>query len=436
MQNKTQIWGVGVLGFGTVGAGVVEGLLRNGDLIRHRTGLNLELRGVADLDIETDRGVKLDSALLTTDAMALIHREDIHIIVELIGGEGIAKTFILEALRAGKDVVTANKSLLAKHGAELVAAARESGSDLYFEAAVGGGIPIIKAFREGLVANRILSIYGILNGTCNYILTRMENEKKPFEEILADAQKLGFAEAEPSLDVDGWDTAHKAAILASLAYGFPVDLDDMLVEGLRGIDPHDIEIAASLGYRIKLLAVIKPDAEGADVRVHPALIPEDAMLASVHGVFNAISVRGDVVGDTLYYGRGAGREATASAVLADVVDVARNLREDASGRISAMPDYREQGRVRSVDGLISRHYLRLNLMDRPGSLAQLAGILGENEIGIASLIQREENHGRFVPVILLTGAAEESDMRRAIEQMEALDAVEGRVVRFRIEDVS
>lgn len=435
MEQQEIQFGVGVLGFGTVGAGVVQGLSQNQTLIRQRTGLTLNLRGVADLDIETDRGVEIDPSILTTDAQALIDDPEIQILVELIGGEGIARELILKALRAGKDVVTANKALLAKHGAELYQTAAESGSDLFYEAAVGGGIPVVKAFREGLVANHIVSVYGILNGTCNYILTRMEEEKAPLEEILADAQRLGFAEAEPSLDVDGWDTAHKAAILGSLAYGFPVPMDQMLVEGIMGLQPYDIEMAESLGYRIKLLAVIKPSEEGADVRVHPALIPEDHLLASVHGVFNAVLVDGDIVGETLYYGKGAGREATSSAVISDIVDVARNRASSGAGRLPPLVSYRKSGAVRSMDLLETRYYVRMNLMDKPGSLAMVSGILAEYGIGIASLIQREENRGEYVPVIFLTTRSLEKNMNQALEKIEGLQIVSGSPTRIRIEDL-
>lgn len=436
MQENRKEYGVAVLGFGTVGAGVVEGLLKNADLLRERTGLSIALRGVADLDIVSNRGIDLDDSLLTTDASALIAREDVDIVVELIGGEGVAKTLILDALSKGKDVVTANKALLAKFGAELYDAAYKAGSDLFYEAAVGGGIPIVKVFREGLVANHVNSIHGILNGTCNYILTRMEKEKKSFDEILSDAQELGFAEAEPSLDVDGWDTAHKAAILASLAYGFAVDMDQMCVEGLRGIEPYDLDVASSLGYKIKLLAIVKPDEEGADVRVHPALIPEHHMLASVSGVFNAVLVNGDMVGDTLYYGPGAGREATASSVIADIVDVARNLVHESSGRLPALHAHRTEARVSSPDKLVLRYYVRLSLLDEPGSLAQLAAVLADHGIGIASLVQRDSNEGHYVPVIVLTAAAREADMKRALDTIVGLDVVEGSPVRIRVEELA
>ena len=324
--------GIGLLGFGTVGAGVVEGLQKNGDLIARRIGAKLVLRQIADIDLDRDRGVKIDRSLLTRDAESVIQNPSVDVVIELIGGMGIARDLILKALSFGKPVVTANKALLAEKGEEIYRAAAEQGAAVYCEASVGGGIPIIKALREGLVANHIQSIYGILNGTCNYILTRMEQEKLPFDQVLKAAQAAGYAEAEPSLDIDGIDTAHKAVILASLAYGFPVPMKSVHVEGIRGLDPADIANAAELGYRIKLLGVIKRVGKEIEVRIHPTLVPHRHMLASVDGVFNAIWVSGDVVGDTLYYGRGAGRAATSSAVLSDLADVARDLQSGLKGR--------------------------------------------------------------------------------------------------------
>ncbi|HPJ57357.1 MAG TPA: homoserine dehydrogenase, partial [Kiritimatiellia bacterium] len=305
--------GVAVLGFGTVGAGVVETLQKNGELLAERLGLRLVLRGVADLDLDTDRGVAVDRALLTNDAKSLIERDDVDVVAELIGGTGAARDLILQALKLGKPVVTANKKLLAEHGREIHTVAEENGTELLYEASVGGGIPIVKALREGLAANRIESLYGILNGTCNYILTRMEEEHLPFDEVLSAAQAAGYAEAEPSLDIDGHDTAHKAAVLASLAYGCIVPLDKVQVSGIRGMAAADIAYAAEMGYRIKLLAIIRGGADGVEVSVQPTLVEHRHPLATVSGVYNAVLVHGDIVGTTLYYGRGAGRAATASA---------------------------------------------------------------------------------------------------------------------------
>lgn len=426
--------GIGLLGFGTVGAGVVDGLQRNGELLAQRTGLRLVLRGVADLDLETDRGVTIDRELLTTDAESVIENPAVDIIVELIGGTGIAKTLTLKALGLGKPVVTANKALLAECGSDIYPAAEKGEADLFFEASVGGGIPIIRSLREGLIGNHVEQICGILNGTCNYILTRMENEKLPFDQVLAEAQANGYAEAEPGLDIDGWDTAHKAVVLATQAFGSLVKLDDVHVEGVRGIDPLDIEQAAELGYRIKLLAVIKTTPAGIDVRVHPALIPQDHLMAAVHGVFNAVQVIGDVVGETLYYGRGAGREPTASAVLGDIVDAARNVALDAQGRLPAFVKHPAPPAVCPPESVRTRYYLRMALHEEPGMLGLVANILGGHGISLASVIQKEVRSGDYVPVILLTHTAEEGAFRAALSEIDALPQVGAPTVRYRIED--
>ena len=330
--------GVGILGFGTVGAGVAEGLLRNRRLMAERLGVDIVLKRIADVDITTDRGVRVDPDILTTDAQAVIAAPDVRIIVETIGGTGVARTFVLAALNAGKAVVTANKKLLAEYGKEIFDTAKKNGVDIYFGASVGGGIPIIRSLREGLAGNEILQIHGILNGTCNYILTRMENEGKPFDEVLADAQKLGYAEANPSLDIDGFDTAHKACILSALAYGFQPALDQVQVEGIRNLSGLDVKYAADFGYRIKLLAVVARHDADIEVGVHPTLVPFSHMLASVNGVFNAAMVRGDLVGDTLFYGRGAGRLPTASTVVGDIGDIARNMAHGETRYARAVPE--------------------------------------------------------------------------------------------------
>jgi homoserine dehydrogenase len=425
--------GIGLLGFGTVGAGVVEGLQKNGDLLVGRVGARLVLRKIADIDLERDRGVKVDRAILTKDALAVVRDPSVDVVVELIGGCTIAKELILEALKLGKPVVTANKALLAEHGQEIFGAAEKSGAALYCEASVGGGIPVIKALREGLIGNEIQSICGILNGTCNYILTQMEREHIPFKKALKEAQEQGYAEAEPSLDIDGLDTAHKAVVLASLAYGFPVPMNAVHVEGIRSIDQVDILNAGKMGYRVKLLALIKRVDGEVEVRVNPTLVPLDHMLASVNGVFNAIQVSGDIVGDTLYYGRGAGRAATSSAVIGDLADVARRLMsgcKDAPVRVQSDA----QGRLRSMDEIESRYYLRLMLLDKPGMLARVAQILGKNQIGIASVMQPEARKGEHVPVLIVTHDAKEKDFRAALQEIDALDVVSAKTVRLRIED--
>ena len=428
--------GVAVLGFGTVGAGVVDTLAKNGDLLAERLDLRLVLRGVADLDLATDRGVAVDPALLTTDGAGLIARPDVDVVVELIGGTGAAKDLALQALRRGKPVVTANKKLLAEHGEEIHRVAEENQTEILFEASVGGGIPIIKALREGLCANRIESIYGILNGTCNYVLTRMEEAHLPFETVLREAQAAGFAEADPSLDIDGHDTAHKAAVLASLAYGCNVPLAKVRVAGIRGIAAADIAYAADMGYRIKLLALIEGGADGVEVSVQPALVPHHHQLAAVGGVFNAVLVRGDVVGTTLYYGRGAGRAATASAVVADLADAALNLR--AGGRRRDLSAVRARAPVvfRDPGEIVARHYLRFSMRDLPGTLAKVATVLGAHRIGIDSVMQKEAAKGAaYVPVIIVTGPAKEREMAAALAEIAALAGVTDRpTVTYRIED--
>ena len=317
--------GIGLLGFGTVGAGVVMGLNKNQGLLENRTGLKLELRRIADIDIERDRGVSVPPGVLTRDTEAVVASPEIDIVIELIGGLNAARKLITQALQRGKPVVTANKALLAEHGAELFKLAEANRTDIFFEASVGGGIPLIRSLRVGLVSNHIRSIYGILNGTCNYILTRMEQNRMSFATALKEAQKAGFAEADPALDVDGIDTAHKAVILASLAYGFNVPMREVAVEGIRGLNALDLRYALELGYRIKMLAVIEQENGDVTVRVCPTLVPMEHIIASVNGVFNAVLIEGDEVGDVLCYGKGAGRDPTASAILGDVVDAARNL---------------------------------------------------------------------------------------------------------------
>ncbi len=425
--------GVGLLGFGTVGAGVVEGLQQNGDIMAERLGVRPVLRRIADIDIESDRGVTVDPAILTTDAKSVINDPSVDIVVELIGGTGIARELVTMALSQGKAVVTANKKLLAEYGSEIYALAETNQADLGFGASVGGGIPIIRALREGLCANQVKSIYAILNGTCNYILTQMEAEGQAFDVALKAAQELGFAEADPSLDIDGFDTAHKAAILASLAYGSPIDADAVYVEGIRGLDMSDLEHALEFGYRIKLLAVIKRDGDQVEVRVHPTLVPLDHMLASVSGVFNAVMVDSDLADRTLYYGRGAGRAPTASTVLSDVADVMRNLAKSAQHRVPAVPSTGENLPVKPMQDVQSRYYLRLMPADKPGVLAQFTGILGEHGISIESVLQKGSARDGHVPVVLITHEAREADVTKAIEKIDALDVVRAGTVRLRIE---
>ena len=425
---------VGIIGFGTVGAGTVENLLANADVIAKRTGVRVVLHKVADLDITTDRGVAVPPGVLTTDAAEAIRECDL--VVELVGGTTFAKKFILDAIRAGKPVVTANKALLALHGEEIFAAAEAAGVDVCYEASVAGGIPILKALREGLVSNRIRRIYGILNGTCNYILTRMEREGADFSTVLADAQKLGYAEANPSLDIDGFDTAHKTAILAALAFGKWFGLDPVHVEGIRDLELDDLRYADELGYRIKLLSIIKSVEGQVEMRVHPTLIPKSTLLAGISDVFNGVLVEGDTVGQTLFYGRGAGRRATASAVAADITDAAINL---AVGSVRRIPAFREGAlfdKVRPMEEVSSRYYLRMQVKDCPGVIAAIAQILAGKSISISSLIQPEKRSADgAVPLVLLTHPARESAMHPALAELATLSASRRPVKLLRIEDI-
>ena len=414
--------GVGIIGFGTVGAGVAEGLLKGTDLISRRCGVKVALRGIADLDITTDRGVAVPSELLTTDGLALVERDDLDVIVELIGGTGIAYTVVKTALEKGKSVVTANKKLLAEKGAELFALAREKGVDLYFGASVGGGIPIIRSLRDGLVANDINAAYGILNGTCNYILTRMAREGVAFDAVLAEAQRLGYAEANPSLDIDGFDTAHKICILASLAYGVSVPLEDVKVEGIRGLDLVDVKYADELGYVIKLLAVCKAHDGKLEVRVNPTLVPKSHMLASVSDVFNAVLVDGSMTGDTLYYGRGAGRAATASAVISDIVSVARHAASGVPREAEPLPVISESAlSLMPQEECTSRYYVRLMVKDACGMVGRFATILGDHGVSIFAASQHEPTAEQrtegYVPVVILTQPARAGDLHAALAEI-------------------
>ncbi len=425
--------GIGIVGFGTVGAGVADCLIKNGEVIAKRTGVKPVIRKIADLDIVRDRGVKVPREVLTTDAMEAI--ETCEVIVELVGGTTFAKTIILEALKRGKPVVTANKALLAKYGEELFAEAEKSGTDIFYEASVGGGIPIIKSLREGLVGNRINRIYGILNGTCNYILTRMERDQADFKEVLADAQKLGYAEANPSLDIDGFDTAHKATIAASLAYGNWFGMDPVYVEGITEISLDEIKLTNELGYKIKLLAIIKQDNGNVEIRVHPTLIPNQSMLAKVDDVFNAVMVNGDFVGDTMFYGRGAGRNATASAVVADITDVCLNLTAGSSRRIPGFVAGNLYNKVLPIDNVKSRYYLSLQVADEPGVLARITNILAAWNISISSVVQKERKGEENVSLVILTHLCEEKSMKAAISEINALAEVRNNVKFIRIEDL-
>ncbi|HOJ12893.1 MAG TPA: homoserine dehydrogenase [Deltaproteobacteria bacterium] len=428
---------IGLIGLGTIGTGVARTLMENRGLLEDRLGFSLSLKGIADIDITRDRGIAIPQGLLTTDAMRLVEDPDIDIIIELVGGIEPAKTFILKALERGKHVVTANKALLATHGKEIFEAAQTFGRDLYYEAAVGGGIPIIKTLREALVANNYAFIYGILNGTCNYILTEMGEKGSSFDEALSSAQKLGYAESDPTLDIEGIDAAHKLALVTSLAYGVPPDMNGVYVEGITRLDKMDVTFARDLGYKVKLLALAIDRGDSVEARVHPTLVPTNYLLSKVDGVFNAFYVRGDIVDSTLFYGRGAGMMPTASAVVSDLADIGRNILSGTAGRIPHL-GYRKGSsspkRYLPIDDVVTNYYLRINALDRPGVLAKVAGILGERGISIVSVIQKGTDSVDFVPVVMLTHEAREAGVKSAVEAISSLSEVNGKPVVIRVED--
>ena len=431
---------VGLIGFGTVGSGVAKILATNAGDIRRRLGIPLELRKVADLNIISDRGVTLAPNILTTDARQIFDDPEIDVVIELIGGDDPAKRFLLEAMAKGKHVVTANKALLAVHGEELFQAALRAGVDIGFEASVCGGIPILRSLTEGLAANRLRSLYGIVNGTSNYILTSMTNAGQPFATVLAEAQKAGYAEADPSFDVAGIDAAHKLAILVNLAFGCPVNFKELYVEGITGITPMDIQYATEFGYTIKLLAIAKlqesKDGKEVEARVHPTMIANDSPLARVGGVYNAIQVTGDAVGDIMLYGRGAGSMPTASAVVSDVIDIARNIRKGATGRVPPTGFQADQRRplpIRAIENITGLYYLRFMVLDRPGVLSQLSGVLGKHDISISSVLQRGRKDGHTVPVVVTTHMAVERNIRASLREIDALPAVSSPTTVIRIE---
>lgn len=428
---------VGLLGCGTVGTGVAKLLIDSRQVIRARLGASLNLKRVADIDIETDRGIQFDEGVLTTDANALVNDPNIDIIIEMIGGEGVAKELILTAIDNGKQVITANKALLASQGNALFKAAEEKGVDLAFEAAVGGCMPIIKSIRESLVANRIHSMTGILNGTCNYILTKITDEKRPFDDALSEAQEKGYAEADPALDVDGIDTAHKIAILTALAYGTEINLADVYIEGISEITPLDVEFAEHFGYRIKLLAISKRKGDKIEARVHPTMIPFDNLLSNVNGTLNAIMVSGDAVGDIMLYGRGAGMMPTASAVISDAVDIARNLMAGTTRRVPALSFQRDRLQdiqIMPMDEIVTHYYFRFEALDRPGVLSKISGILGSHDISIQSVQQKGRKTDGSVPVVMVSHLAKEADVQKAIAEINDLDMVGKKTVLIRIED--
>ncbi len=435
-----QAVGVGLIGFGTVGTGVVKVLQRNAEVIEQRLGFPLRLVRIADLDTERDRGVDLLGIRFDADSEGLVDDPAVQIVIELVGGYDVAKRLMLRSIEARKPVVTANKALLALHGAEIFAAAGRQGVDVAFEASVAGGIPILRSIREGLSANRSESVHGILNGTTNYMLTEMEESGEDFEVVLKRAQDLGYAEADPSFDVDGIDVAHKLTLLASMAFGAQLSFEQVPTEGMRGLLPIDFEAAREFGFRIKLLGIAKARDHGKriEARVHPTLIPLSSLLASVDGAMNAVAVTGDAVGPTLFYGAGAGELPTASAVVADLIEIAREIRRGSDGRVaplSYLPEVLEPKPMVPLGDLVGRHYLRVTAVDRAGVRARITGVLGDVGIGIESVLQKGRGvAAESVPVLMLTHPAKEWSVHRALEAINELPEVTAPTRLIRIEE--
>ena len=431
---------VGLLGIGTVGGGTFSVLKRNQEEIARRAGREIIIKIIADRDIEKARRIAGDDVLITSDANEVVTHPDVSIVVELIGGYTTAKELTLKAIENGKHVVTANKALLASHGTEIFAAAQRQGVTVAFEAAVAGGIPIIKALREGLTANRIEWIAGIINGTGNFILSEMRAKGLSFETVLKQAQKLGYAEADPTFDIEGIDAAHKITIMASIAFGIPMQFDKAYTEGITKLTGADISYAEELGYRIKLLGITKKTSKGIELRVHPTLIPSRRLIANVEGVMNAVVVKGDAVGPTLYYGAGAGAEPTASSVVADLVDVTRMHTADPKHRVPHLafqPDLLSDIPILPMEEVETSYYLRLHAMDRPGVLADITRILADLEISIDAMVQKEPNKDEDqVDIIVLTHLSIEKNINSAIARIEELDSVMGKITRIRLEELS
>ncbi|MBU1744488.1 MAG: homoserine dehydrogenase [Proteobacteria bacterium] len=430
---------IGLIGFGTIGTGVIKLLRKNGDIIAGRLGAEIRLRRIADIDICKSRGIAVDDSLLTTNAADIINDPEIDIVVELMGGYEPARTFILTAMSQGKHVVTANKALLATHGDEIFRAAVQHGVNIGFEASVGGTIPVIKTIKESLIANRIQSVSAIVNGTSNFILSKMTDEGGSFEAVLKEAQNRGFAESDPVYDVEGVDAVHKLAILLSLCYGKKVHLDDLYREGISRIGEQDITFARELGYRIKLLAIAIRRETEIEARLHPTMIPFDHLLANVNSNFNAFHIIGDACGSVFLYGQGAGMMPTASAVVSDIVDIARDIRKGIAGRVP--PRFLDEESIEKIqlmpfEQIRTNYYFRFTVADLPGVLSRISGILGANDISIATVIQkgRMQTQGGGVPIVMTTYKARERDVRKALEDIDRLDIVMGKTMLIRIED--
>ncbi len=432
---KTEI-GVGLIGFGTVGTGVARVLIENAELIRRRVGVPIKLVRIADLDITRDRGIAIPPGVLTTDIQQVLTDPRVDIVIELMGGYDVAKRVILDAVQRGKHVVTANKALLAVHGEEIFAAASRQGIDLGFEASVGGGIPVIRALTEGLAANNIQSIYGIINGTSNYILSRMTSEGQRFDVVLEEAKRAGYAEADPTFDVAGIDSAHKLTIMVSLAYGTPVNFKEIYTEGITALTPLDIAYAKEFGFTIKLLAIAKFSDGEIEARVHPTMVPSASQIAKVDGVYNAIQLVGDAVEDVVLYGRGAGSMPTGSAVVSDVMSIARDVLKNATGRVpptSYQPDQRRPLRMRPMEEITSLYYIRFMVLDRPGVLSKIAGVLGHYGISISSVLQQGRKEGQTVPVVIMTHMAKERDIQNALREINPMPYISEPTTLIRVE---
>lgn len=424
---------IGLIGFGTIGSAVAKLLLERRQTFRERTSIDLNLAIVCDKDLRTKRDVRVPKAMMTDDIEKVITDPSIDVVVELIGGIHPAKEIVIRALGLGKHVVTANKLLLAAEGEEIFKKAEDAGREILFEASVAGGIPIIKSIREGMIANTFHSIFGILNGTSNYILSRMSSEGSTFKKALEEAQLKGYAERDPSLDIKGWDSSHKLAILSGLAFGKRVDIKDIYVEGISGVSPVDIRYAKEMGYVIKLLAIAKRDGDLLEVRVHPTLLPEEHLMSSVSGIYNAIFVDADLVGKQLFYGEGAGKLPTASAVLGDIMDIAYSIAYGRTPGKFAIPARSEVKNVKDIEEVYMKYYVHFSAIDKPGVLAKIAHLLGKNNISIASVVQKERREASIVPVIMLTHAAKEKDMRTALKSIDKLPVIRRKTVLIRME---
>ncbi len=432
MKNKINI---GLIGWGTVGGGVIKILEERKKHLSRRVGARLYLKSIVDLNINKARSVKVDRKILSREAKDILFDPEIDIVVQLIGGEQPARNYITTALKGGKSVVTANKALLAKHGKEIFKLAWKNNAEIGYEASVCGGIPLIRSIKEGLLANKIEELRGIINGTSNYILTQMEEENYTFNEALQEAKKRGYAEADPILDISGLDSAHKLAILASLTFGTSVALSDIYVEGIDLITPQDIRYARELGYVVKLLAIAKEKHSQIEVRVHPVLISADYILASVKHIFNAVCLKGDKVGELIFYGAGAGELPTASSVVSDICDIAGKLIRGEKGRASSFLYNAPSKKVSPINKLESRYYVRFTTLDNPGVLAKISRVLGRRDISIASVIQKQRKEGRTVPIVMMTHKALEENMRQALRQIDKLSVVKGKTVAIRVEEV-